>query len=229
MLLMYSEKIRILGTASDVSSGYNLIKSTSPDIVFLDIKMPGGTGFQLLRNFKSVDFRVIFITAYEHYAVQAFRFSALDYLLKPIDPDLLTQTLENAKDVLDRENLVLKLKALEENIQLNDKPKKIIFKTADSIYLKNTDEIICLNSDGSYTEVMLTDGSRLVVSKSLKDIDDMLCDFGFIRIHKSHTININHLVRFIKADGGSVIMKNGVQLPVSQRKKEFLINKLEKL
>ena len=229
MLLMYSEKIRILGTASDVSSGYNLIKSTSPDIVFLDIKMPGGTGFQLLRNFKSVDFRVIFITAYEHYAVQAFRFSALDYLLKPIDPDLLTQTLENAKDVLDRENLVLKLKALEENIQLNDKPKKIIFKTADSIYLKNTDEIICLNSDGSYTEVILTDGSRLVVSKSLKDIDDMLCDFGFIRIHKSHTININHLVRFIKADGGSVIMKNGVQLSVSQRKKEFLINKLEKL
>jgi len=137
--------------------------------------------------------------------------------------------LKTLKDVLDRENLVLKLKALEENIQLNDKPKKIIFKTADSIYLKNTDEIICLNSDGSYTEVMLTDGSRLVVSKSLKDIDDMLCDFGFIRIHKSHTININHLVRFIKADGGSVIMKNGVQLPVSQRKKEFLINKLEKL
>lgn len=223
MINAYSKNVNVAALAEGVETGFNMIQKHQPDIVFLDIKMPDGSGFDLLNKFDHINFKVIFITAYEQYAIKAFKFSALDYLLKPVDPDDLIAAIDQATNSLEHENMALKMEAFLENTRSNmGKEKKLILRTAESIYVKSTADIISFQSDGSYTQINLPEGKKIIVSKALKEFDELLNGHGFLRTHKSHLINIDHIDRFHKGDGGYIVMKDGSTIPVSQRKRENL-------
>lgn len=228
MLNMYCPTIEITGQADSVLSGLTLIKQINPDIVFLDIKMPDGTGFDLLNRLEKINFALIFLTAFDEYAVKAFKFSAVDYLLKPIDPDELTAAVDRAIDTL--KNKTNQLAPLIENLKtIRRESKKIVLKTAESIYLVSIADIIRCESTGNYTRFFLTDKKAILVSRTLKDYDELLTEYGFYRVHQSHLVNLSHINRLDKADGGVIIMNDGQQVPISTRKKDALIKAINDL
>ncbi len=229
ILNQYCE-VNIIGTADCVESATLLLTNSTPDLVLLDVNLPDGTSFDILDKIEDYNFGIIFITAYEEYALRAIKFSALDYLLKPVDPIELINSIKEAEKNLERDSNDIKLKALLSNIKnFSDNLKKIVLKTSESVYLVDVQDIIRCNSDGSYTNFHLSDGRKIMVSKVLKDYDEILDGCGFIRVHKSHLININFLDRFEKNSGGYIIMKDKSQIPVSVRKKEKLLHVLNSL
>jgi two-component system LytT family response regulator len=230
MLSMYCKDVEVVAEAHDVQSGYDTIRKHAPELVLLDIKMPDGTGFDLLRKFLNFDFQVIFITAYEEFAIRAFKFSALDYLLKPIDPDELVGAVQKAQAKLKSDNLTVKIQTLFENIDhLSNREKKIVLKTSSNVHVVNLYEIIRCQSDKNYTHFYTTDGEKIVVSKTLKEYDELLRTYGFFRVHQSHLINLTFVKRFEKSDGGYLVMKDNSKVPVSFRKKDDLMKLFKSL
>lgn len=224
MLGMYCKEVEVIAEASDVQSGYDAIRKHQPDLILLDIKMPDGTGFDLLRKFLNVDFNVIFITAYEEFAIRAFKFSALDYLLKPIDPDELMSAVNKAQDKMKSEDLTLKIQTLFENVDhLSNREKKIVLKTSSNVHVVNLYDIVRCQSDKNYTHFFTVEGEKIVVSKTLKEYDELLRSFGFFRVHQSHLINLSFVKRFDKSEGGFLVMKDDSKVPVSFRKKDDLM------
>lgn len=228
ILKMSAEGLTIVDEANNVESGIKAINKHKPDLVLLDINMPDGSGFDLLKSLDAIQFKTIFITAYEEFAIQAFEFSAIDYLLKPINPQKLIEAISKAKQVVEQENINLKLNALFMNLEnTGGGNKRLILKTAESIFLVNTDEIIRLESDCGYTQFHLTDGKKILVSRNLKDYDELLNGYGFYRIHQSHLINIQYIDHYSKVEGGAVVMKDSSALPVSRRKKDNFLKLLD--
>jgi len=222
-------QVKLIGEAFSVKSGLIAIREKSPDLVLLDIKMDDGTGFDLLSQIENINFKIIFITAYEEFAIQAFEFSAVDYILKPVNPEKLVNAV-NRTSQLKAKDFSTQLNALKENIQNpGGLQKKIILKSMESIFLLNVDDIIHCESDGSYTAFETTDENRIVISKLLKEYDKLLSGSGFIRIHRSHLVNLKHLKRFDKHDGGYVVMSTGSKLPVSTSGRERLLELFEEL
>ncbi|MFP4024700.1 MAG: LytR/AlgR family response regulator transcription factor [Thiohalospira sp.] len=216
--------ISIIGYADDVKTGVKLITETSPEIVFLDIKLPDGTGFDILDQLQEFDISIIFITAYNEHAIKAFKFSAIDYLLKPIDIDEFKEAVNKVKKTLDQKNTKKKLEAFLENINnISKEVKKIILKTSESIHLINVNNILRCESDGNYTKFYFTDRPSLLVSKNIKEYFEMLKDYQFFRPHQSHIVNINYIKQFHKLDGGYLIMQDDSTVPVSTRKREELM------
>ncbi|MCF8369258.1 MAG: LytTR family DNA-binding domain-containing protein [Bacteroidales bacterium] len=228
LIKLTNHNLQLVGEGNDVKSGIHVIKAQKPELVLLDINMPDGTGFDLLKSFEIIDFKVIFITAYEEFAIKAFEFSALDYILKPVDPAKLVDALNKAKQLVDQENINLKLNALFANLENSGSGiKKLILKTAESIYIVSTSDIIRCESDSGYTNFFLVDGKKILVSRNLKDYEDMLNGFGFFRIHQSHLINLKYIDHYSKIEGGAVIMKDNSTIPVSRRKKDAFLKLLE--
>ncbi len=222
-------QVKIVGEATSVASGIRAIREKSPDLVLLDIKMDDGTGFDLLKRFENINFKIIFVTAYEEYAIRAFEFSAIDYILKPVNPEKLVEAVKRA-DCLRQKEFNTQLGALRENLENPGKQnKKIILKNQESIFLLNIDEVIHCESDGSYTIFETANQQRILVSKVLKDYDHLLSDSGFLRVHRSHLINLKHIKRFDRQDGGYVIMSNGAQISVSTSGRERLLELFEEL
>ncbi len=217
-------KFNILGEAADVHSAYELILQKKPDLVLLDINLPDGTGFDLLKKFEKIDFRIIFITAHEEYAVRAFRFSAMDYILKPIAASDLLQAVGKAGEVIKNEKTEEKFKAFLANLE---RINKIVLRTAESIHIISISDIVRCESDVNYTRFHLTGGEKLLVSRTLKEYDEMLCPSGFFRTHQSHLVNLDHIRRYDKAEGGHLIMDDDSWVPVSSRKKEQLFRLFE--
>lgn len=229
MVMRYCPAVELIARADGVRSGVEAIKQHKPDLVLLDIKMDDGTGFDLLEQLQPIDFKVIFITAFDQYAVRAFKFSALDYLLKPIDPDELVQAVEKAVHII-QSDFVTQLENLREHLSLDNKStKKIIIKTFDNIHLVPVTDIIYCESDGNYTFVNLAGKNRIMVSSSLKEYEEMLTGSGFFRVHKSFLINLGSIRRFEKAEGGYVVLEGDVKVPVASRKREQLLEIFEKL
>ena len=200
-----------------------------PDLVLLDIRMKDGTGFDLLEQFENIDFKVIFVTAYDEYAIKAIKFSALDYLLKPVDPEDLKEAVGKAEEVSQKEQKA-KLDTLSNNLKTNDQDKKkIILKTLDNIYLVGVKDILHIEGEGRYSSIFLDSGEKVMVSVNLKYYQEMLEEYGFFRTHKTHLINLSHIHRFEKADGGYVVLNNNAKIPVASRKKDELIELFEKL
>ncbi|HAN18300.1 MAG: hypothetical protein A2X13_04630 [Bacteroidetes bacterium GWC2_33_15] len=224
------EEIDLLGSAGDVASAKWMIKKTNPDLVLLDVNLPDGTSFDLLQQLDHICFKIIFITAFEEYAIKAIKLSALDYLIKPINPMELIEAINKAKDTIHKSNNDLKLNALLSNIKtISEKSKKIVLKTSESIYLIDIKDIIRCESDGAYTLFYLNDGKKIMISKVLKDYEDLLCEYSFMRVHKSHIVNLNYIDHFEKSDGGSLLLKDHSSIPVSFRKKDQLIKLFEQL
>lgn len=228
-LLKYSShEVELVAEAEDVSSGINVLNNFQPELVLLDINMPDGTGFDLLKQISNINFKIIFITAYQEYAIQAFEFSAIDYILKPVDPQKLMAAIDKAHQMVEKENFNIKLNALFSNMeQQNSDHKKLVLKTAENIYLVSTKDISRCESDGGYTKFFCKDGRTILVSKNLKEYEDLLSQFGFFRIHQSHLINLKFVDHYRKVDGGEVVMTDQSELPLSRRKKENFLKLLE--
>jgi two-component system LytT family response regulator len=223
VLTTYCDKVSIVGSAVSVSSAFELFKSKTPDLILLDINLPDGTGFDLLEKIGNETPSVIFITAYNDYAIKAFRFSAIDYILKPINIDNLIHAIDKASESIENKNLSLKLQSFFENMNSKPEDKKIVLKTQESIHIVKVKDIIRCEADHNYTTFYAVNGKKIVVSKTLKEFDDMLIEYGFFRTHQSHLININHVNSFQKNDGGYLIMVDNSNVPVSKRKREELL------
>ncbi len=226
ILSMAAPEINITGEAENVVGAFDLISKTNPDLVLLDIDMPDGTGFDLLKKFETIRFKIIFITAYEAYAIQAFKFSALDYILKPFRAGDLTGAIDRAVRTVENERTDQKFKAFLSNL---DKLQKIVLRTSESMHIVHLSQIIRLESDVNYTRFFLTGSRQLLVSKTLKEYEEMLSGSGFFRSHQSHLVNIDHILRFDKTEGGHLVMDNESQVPVSSRRREALFNIFERL
>ena len=228
LLGIYALEIVLLAEANGVKDGIDKIKEYKPDLVFLDVEMEDGTGFDLLSRYGKIDFRFIFVTGHDSYAIRAFKFSAIDYILKPIDPDDLTRALDKAANTPALEN-DLKVKTFISNKKASNEEKKIVLNDAQNTYLIGVKEIVRCEADVNYTCFYLADGRQIVVSKTLKSFDEMLCDHGFFRSHQSHLINLDFFDRFDKSEGGVIYLKNGDAIPISTRKRENLMTVLNQL
>lgn len=229
MLTVYCPNITVLGQANSVESGFNLIQELKPEVIFLDVRMPDGTGFDLLKRFSSINFYFIIITAFEEYAIQAFKVSALDYLLKPVDSSDLIYAVSKLSKAINTDENNLKFNTLISNIgnSKND-IKKIVLKTLDSVFIVEINDIVRCESQNNYTLFYLKDKSNILVSKTLKEYDEMLSPLSFIRCHQTHLVNSKYIVKFIKYPNTLLLMVDGVTVPVSVRKKETIENFLRK-
>ena len=228
IITAYCPNITIAAQAWDVKSGVASIIEHEPDLILLDIKLPDGSGFDLIQHFDKPDFKVIIISGYLEYAIKGYKYGVIDYILKPIDMEELTLAINKADAVIRYEEK-LQFKALEDSINILNKTHKIILKTMDHVYLINTDEIIRIEADGNYCTFFMQDEKKIIVSRPIREYELLLIDRGFHRVHKSHMININKLYYFDKSDGGDVVMNDGSRIPVSSRKKEVLLELLEGL
>lgn len=199
----------------------------SPELVFLDIEMPFNNGFTLLEKIKNPAFGVIFTTAYDQYAIKAIKYSALDYLLKPVDVDELKKAVarfdsNKNRSTVHSDNYELLLSAL----KLKSKTAKIAVPAFDGLQMISAEEIVKCTADESYTHITLTNGTKLVVSRILKEFEDLLSDYNFFRVHNSSLINLIHVKKYVKGDGGYVIMSDNEPVEVSRRKKNELLSRL---
>lgn len=226
----YCPEIVIVGEADGVQKGIAAIRELKPELVFLDVEMGDGTGFDLLEQLAPVSFQVIFTTAHDTHAVKAFKYSAVDYLLKPVDADELVAAVKKLDKLADQQLLQTSLKALLENARQSTKElRKVVINSSEGHYVLNIGEIIRFEAERNYTKVILESEKPLLVAKTLKHFEDLLQSQKFERIHQSHLINVQHIRKYIPRDGGYVVLSNGDNVPVAQRKKTELLALLESL
>ncbi len=221
LLKLLPYKINIIDEADDVESGISTIEKNNPDLVFLDIHLRTGLGFDILESIKKKSFKIIFTTAYDQYAIRAFRFSAIDYLLKPIDPELLAEALDRAQKIHYSDSMIDEKLKIARNKGTNF--DRLALSTSEGIHFVNTKDIIYCKGEGSYTSFFLNNDKSVIISKGIKEYDELLKPQGFYRTHQSFLVNINQIDQFLKEDGGTLLMKNGIKIMVSRRKKEKLI------
>lgn len=226
----YCSEIEIVDICQGGKEGIKSIHKHKPDMVFLDIDMPMISGFDLLEMVGDIDFAVVFTTAYDKYALKAFRISATDYLLKPIDKDELKAAIlkvkakQSVKSPQDQVSFLLdQLKALDD-----DNVKKIALPTFEGTEFVNLKDIIYCEADGAYTQVHSVGGVKLYISKTLRHLEEVLCDYHFFRVHNSYIVNTDYMQKYVKADGGYLLLNNGKQVKVSRSKKEKLISLFDK-
>lgn len=216
----YCNGLSIAGTATTIASAIEKIKLLKPDLIFLDIEMPDGSGFDVLTAFPERSFEVVFVTAYNHYALKAIKYSAADYILKPVDIEEVKAAIEK---ILHRrktpEIAGPDITELLHNLR-NTGTRKIAVPSNDSTEFIAVDDIMYVSADRSYCEIMMADGRKILVAKSLSNIEESLPQEGFFRIHKSHLVNLNYMKKHIRSDGGYIEMMNGAHLSIARLKKE---------
>lgn len=228
MIDSFGFDVQTIPEGENVQSGIQAIEKHKPDIVFLDIQMPDGTGFDVIRSIENKNFEVIFITAHEEFAIKAIKFSALDYLLKPVDTSELKTALEKALNSLEENTEVKQFDALSSNMNPNEK-RRLVLKTQESVHVVELDEIIRCEADRNYTSFFLNGNKKILVSKTLKEYENLLSGHNFLRVQQSHLININYVDRYDKKNGGAVVMKDGSEVPLSPAKREVFFKGLENL
>jgi len=229
MVKLYCHGLEVVEKANDLTTAERAIREHKPDLVLLDIHLGDGSGFDLLSRFTPVFFKVIFVTAFDHFAIKAFRYNALDYLLKPVDPDELCQAARKAAETI-QPDFNLQLENLRSYIHAEGQThSKIILKTSDTIHVVSVQEILYCESESNYTHFRLTGNRNIMVSATLKEYEDILVESGFFRVHKSFLINLARISRFEKAEGGSVVLEGEKKIPVASRKRDELIHLIEQL
>ena len=227
----YCPAVRVVGTAEGVVSGAKLLRQQAPDILFLDIQLQDGTGFDLLEILPAKNYRVIFTTASDAFAIKAFRYSAVDYLLKPVDPDDLVAAVAKIKAQLHRglPESAAGMDLLLDTVKKRELPRRLALHTQEKILVAEIADIVRCESTGNYTHFYFTDGSKLLVTKTLKEYDKLLHEHRFVRVHQSHLINTALIQAYVKTEGGYLRMRDGSEVPVSVRKKPEVIRLLERL
>jgi two-component system LytT family response regulator len=227
MLEKSCKQVQVLARVDSMATAFEAITLYKPDLVFLDIEMPNGNAFDLLEKFKEIDFNIIFTTAYDHYAIKAIKFSAVDYILKPIDPEELVQAVKRLEEKIGQnQSLNSQFKTLLSNVRPDNKLKKVGIPDGDGlVFIKLTDIIRC-DSDGNYTYFILTNGKKIIVSRTLGEYEQMFADDNFFRVHRSHLINLEHVKKYIRGEGGYVVMTDNSQVEVSRRNKNDFLEKL---
>ncbi|WP_336517304.1 LytTR family DNA-binding domain-containing protein [Pollutibacter soli] len=229
LLKTYCPEVQIVAMCSNGEEGIVAIKTHKPDVIFLDIEMPHMNGFDMLERFDQLDFDVVFCTAYDQFALKAFRYSALNYLLKPVDPEDLKSTvarIEMKKNKPSKEQMDLLLQTLKQ--PQRGTPKRIALTTNDGLLFIPTEDIMYAEAESNYTIVMLSAGRKVIVSKSLKDIDEALSGPDFFRIHHSYLVNINQIKKYVRGDGGYVVMNNDATVSISRSKRQEFMEMFEK-
>ena len=221
----YCPEVAVIGEADSVVSGLKLLKKKSPDVVFLDIHLTDGSGFDILELQGNLDFNVIFTTSSDAHAIRAFKFSAVDYLLKPIDPDELVVAVEKISNGGSKDTSINLLK---DNLRKGPL-ERVALHTLDKIQICRIDEIVRCEAQVNYCNFVFVDGTQLLVTKTLKHFDKLLSDSGFLRVHQSHLINLKHIKEYVKSDGGYVVMDNGDLVTISSRKRHEVISRLSGL
>ena len=216
----YTPQIEIVADAASVVEALKKIKEHQPDLLFLDVQLPDGSGFDILELLPNLNFKIIFVSAYDKYAIDAFKFSAIDYLLKPVEPDLLIKAVEKSAKEDKLESLEGKLNVLLSN---RKQIEKIALPSTNGLELVKVEEIVYCQADSNYTIFHLQNKQQIMVSRSLKEYDEILSPLGFFRIHQSYLIKLSFVKKYIKGEGGSVILENGKELDVSRRRKEGFI------
>lgn len=224
LLASIAPDVRIVGEASNIQDGMAAIAAEAPGLVFLDVEMPGGSGFDMLQKLGSWPFEVIFTTGFQRYAIQAIRFSALDYLLKPVQPDELTEALDRFRERhMDVDRRTVQQQFLANIGQRDEQAMKLTLTTGDRTYFITPAEITHCTADDNYTELHTADGRRFVSARTLKDYEDMLAPLGFLRVHRSTLVNKSQITHL---DDGHVVLKNQARLEVSRRKREEVLKAL---
>ncbi len=227
LLERYTQDITIIGEAESVKTGIAAIEKGKPQVIFLDIHLSDGTGFDILEQLANtngkINAHIVFITAHEQYAVKAFKFSALDFILKPVDPEELQNTIAKIKEAVGKTNSFEHIDLLLENIRKKvDNFKRIALSTSDGIHLFEVSDIIRCEAKINYTQFYIKNHKPVLISRTLKEYEELLTEHGFERIHQSHLINLSYLKSYIKNDGGYVIMADNTSIPIAQSKKERL-------
>lgn len=222
------KQLEIVAKADSALAAFEAITNKQPQLVFLDIEMPNGNAFDLLEKFKEINFNIIFTTAYDHYAIKAIKFSAVDYILKPIDPEELVEAVKRFEKKQQGEPSVLdkQFKTLLSNVRPENKLKKVGIPDGDGLIFINLSDIIRCESDGNYTFFILVTGKKIIASRTLGEYEQMFTEDNFFRIHRSHLVNLQHVKKYIKGEGGYVIMSDDSQVEVSRRNKNEFLEKL---
>lgn len=224
----YCPEVNVLEMADSVATGVEAVKKHKPDILFLDIELQDGTGFDLLEKVAGNNFYVIFTTAFENYALRALKLSAVDYLLKPINADELKAAVKKASDIIDKSNQESNFQLLLQNLQSNTGMHKIALPTSEGLTFINVHDIIRCQADGSYTHFFFKSQKKLLVSKKIKEYEELLSPYNFVRVHHSHLVNLDEVTKYVRGDGGYVVMSDGETVYVSKRKKEDFMSALNK-
>jgi two-component system, LytTR family, response regulator len=223
----FCDEIEVSASCKNGDEAITAIHTQKPDVIFLDIQLQGETGFEILDRLDKIDFEIIFTTAYSEFAIKAFNFSAIDYLLKPIDVELLRKAVQKARKRTG-DSITQRVAQLAENLKGNSfRNSRLAIPANDGLEFITVGDIIYCEASGNYTNIYLGDNRKFIVSRTLKEYEDLLQDQDFFRIHNSHLINLNAIKKYIRGDGGQVVMKNDKALDVSKMKKKSFMDKIK--
>jgi len=226
LLKEYCPDVQVTEQCSEAESGLASIRRLKPDLVFLDIEIPNMNGFEMLEKLPEINFEIIFTTSYDQYAIKAIRFSALDYLLKPVDREELQRAVQKVSQRLNHP-LPQQMEILLQKLHQPVSPvQKIALPTMEGLQMVAVNSVISCESDSNYTTFLLKNKQKLLVSRPLKEIEEMLEEYSFLRVHNSYLVNLNEIDKYIKGEGGYLMMTDGSTIDVSRSKKEVLLNKL---
>jgi len=229
LLQINCNEILVIGSYTDTDDALQMIKKLEPDLVFLDIAMPVKNGFELLKELKEVNFEVIFVTAHNQFMIEAFHFSAIDYLLKPVEDNLLIEAVERARKRIAEKNGNKNIETFLYNLKQKQSPQKmrLCIPSLKGFQVIEMDDILYAESSGNYTNLYFLNKAAVCTSKPMHEYEKLLEDAGFVRIHKSVLVNMLHVKEYLRGEGGSVLLSNGTELEVSRRKKDVFIGKMK--
>lgn len=227
LLAKYCPQIEVLESQNDIQTAVESIIVQKPELVFLDIELAEGTGFDLLEMLPTTNFEVIFVTAFDQYALKAIKFCALDYLLKPVNISELVKAVSRFEERQSEKSENKRMHLLLEN--LSTPLKRIVLPLSDKMEFVNVDQILRCQGDGNYSHVYLKSGEKHMVCKALKEFDELLSEHNFLRIHQSHLINLNEVKSYVKSDGGYIKMKDDTSVSISRQRREMVLEKLKEL
>lgn len=230
ILQQYCSHVEVIGTADSVASGVSLLNhpQINPAVVFMDINLPDGTVFQLIDRLSNINFEIIFVTAHEDHAIKACQYSSIGYIIKPIDPDLLVEAVQRISPRNPRE-ISKRLDVLSSHYNNPNAFRKMAISALDGIYFVNFADIVRLEAEDNYTHIHLKSGERMTASKTIKSYEEMLSPYNFYRVHKRHVINLNYMRKFVKGDGGYLIMDDGIKIEVSRRRRPAFMEQMRRL
>lgn len=227
LLAKYCPEVQVLATATTVAEALEHFRAHQPELIFLDIEMPGGNGFELLDALKGYNFEVIFVTAFDHYSLRAIKYSALDYLLKPLDINDLQAAVRKARERLQTRSFQQQVDVLLSHLGQNPRAARIALPSAERIDFVEIARIAYCKGDSNYTHVKVGDQTPILVAKTLKEFEELLSPHGFFRTHQSWLVNLDFVVSFVRKDGGYALMQDGAQVPVAQQKRKDFLGKIQ--